>query len=113
MLSGLALCVVEGCGHGDDGIGDFLAEIVLGNLLHLGEQHGRDLLGEEAPRLALVAHLNARPPSVAKHAEWPLLEVALDVGVFKKTSGITTIHLIDVMTECVHNEYQTNYFAAS
>jgi hypothetical protein len=31
----LTLVVVEVCGHGDDGLGDLLAELGLSNFLHL------------------------------------------------------------------------------
>ncbi|RUP47142.1 NAD-specific glutamate dehydrogenase-domain-containing protein [Jimgerdemannia flammicorona] len=43
VLGRLALGVVEVCGDGDDGLLDGLAKLGLGDLLHLDENHGRNL----------------------------------------------------------------------
>ena len=47
VLGGLSLGVIEVGWDGDDGVLDVLTEVLLSDLLHLGEDHGRDFLWAE------------------------------------------------------------------
>ena len=54
ILGGLTLGVVEVGWDGDNGVGDLLAEVSLGGLLHLGQDHGGDFFGGEIPLLTTM-----------------------------------------------------------
>jgi hypothetical protein len=89
ILGGLPLVVVEVCGNSDDGLLDLLAELGLGNLLHLEENHGGDLLGGEGLLLAEVVDLNLGVAIVVDDLEGPRLNVLLDRGVIKPAADET------------------------
>lgn len=63
----------------DDGLLDGLANLGLSNLLHLGKNHGRDLLGRESLLLVEVVNLNVRRAVLVNDGEGPvLIESLLD-----------------------------------
>jgi hypothetical protein len=65
------------------GLLDGLAKLGLRDLLHLGEDHGGDLLGREGLVLAEVLDLNERRAILVDDGERPVLRVLLDIGVVK------------------------------
>lgn len=89
VLGGLTLVVVEVSGDGDDGLGDLLAELGLSNLLHLGENHGGDLLGGEGLGLVQVLNLDHGVSTLVDDLEGPRLNILLDDGVFESSSDKT------------------------
>lgn len=60
ILGSLTLRVVEVSRHGDNRVLDLLSKVSLGNLPHLSEYHGGDLLSLEGLGLSLVLDLNER-----------------------------------------------------
>jgi hypothetical protein len=60
---------------------NLLAEVGLGCLLHLNEDHGGDLLRGKALGLALEGNLNVGLAVLGNHLEREVLEIGLKVGV--------------------------------
>lgn len=60
VLSGLTLGVVKVGGNCDDGVDNLLAEVSLGDVLHLGEDHGTDFLRGKYLALAALFDLDVR-----------------------------------------------------
>ena len=89
VLGGLTLVVVEVSGDGDDGLGDLLAELGLSNLLHLGENHGGDLLGGEGLGLVQVLNLDHGVSTLVDDLEGPGFDILLDDGVLESSSNQT------------------------
>ena len=89
VLGGLPLVVVEVGGDGDDGLLDLLAELGLGNLLHLDEDHGGDFLGRESLGLVEVFDLDLGGSIVIDDLERPGLDVLLDGGVIESAADKT------------------------
>jgi len=83
VLGGIALGVVEVGGDGDDSLLDGLAKEGLGDLLHLDEDHGGDLLGGEVLDLAVVLDLDDGLGLDVNDLEGPVLHVGLNLGVLE------------------------------
>mmetsp|Transcript_6588 Transcript_6588/g.17841 ORF Transcript_6588/g.17841 Transcript_6588/m.17841 type:complete len:707 (-) Transcript_6588:24-2144(-) len=82
ILGRLALGIVEVRRDGDDSVLDLLAEVRLGDLLHLDEDHRGDLLGAEL--LLFAVELDGDHGLVRLAGDdfvGPVLDVRLDLGV--------------------------------
>lgn len=64
---------------GNDGVGDLLAQVGLGDLLHLAKNHGRNLLGSELLLLAVDLDLDNRLAILLDDLVGEVLDVGLDL----------------------------------
>ncbi len=91
-LGGLTLSVVEVRGAGDDGILDRLAQVGLGGLLHLLQNHSADFLGRVDLVLALDLHLNERLAIFVHDLVGVELGVTLDLRIVPAATN-QTLHI--------------------
>lgn len=63
---------------GNDGVGDLLAQVGLGDLLHLAKNHGRNLLGGELLLLAVDLDLDNGLAILLDDLVGEVLDVGLD-----------------------------------
>ena len=81
MCTNLSLGVIEVSRNSDDSVLHITAEVGLGSLLHLDQDHGAHLLGSEPLVLVLVIHLELGSAALIHHVEGPVLQVGLDAAV--------------------------------
>lgn len=70
---------VEVGGDSDDGVGDLLAQVGLGDLLHLAQDHGGNLLRSELLLLAVHLDLNNGLSILVNDLVGEVLDIGLDV----------------------------------
>jgi hypothetical protein len=79
---------------GDDGVGNLLAQVRLGNLLHLAKNHGRNLLGSELLLLAVDLDLDDGLAVLLNDLVGEVLDVGLDLLLVEfaaNQSPVTTV----------------------
>ena len=81
ILGGLTLAVVEVGGDSNDGVVDSLAKVGLSGLSHLGQDHGRNLLGGELLGLALELNLDDGLATLLDNLEGEVLHIGLDLSI--------------------------------
>mmetsp|Transcript_18509 Transcript_18509/g.40283 ORF Transcript_18509/g.40283 Transcript_18509/m.40283 type:complete len:256 (+) Transcript_18509:402-1169(+) len=101
ILGSLTLGVVKVGRNGDDSILNFLTQIGLGDILHLGKNHGTDLFSLESLFFSLVFNLDDRGASRSgNNSKRPVLHVRLNGGIGKFASdqslgiknGVVSVH---------------------
>ena len=89
VLGRLALSVVKVRRHGHDRVRHLAAKVRLGRLLHLGQNHGRDLLGRVLLDLVLERHLNERLAALVDDLVRHQLHVTLHRRIVEATANET------------------------
>ena len=89
ILGSLTLGVAEVGGNGNNGVGDRLAQEALGDLLHLTENHGGNLLGGEGLGGLVDVDLDLGLAILLDDLEGVVLDVLLNVLVIKLATNHT------------------------
>mmetsp|Transcript_3931 Transcript_3931/g.9611 ORF Transcript_3931/g.9611 Transcript_3931/m.9611 type:complete len:217 (+) Transcript_3931:1165-1815(+) len=89
VLGGLTLRVVKVGRDSHHSLGHTLAQVLLGNTLHVSQHHATDLLREEGASLALVLTLNGGLVILIDDFEGPVLDVLLDAGLGETATNQT------------------------
>ncbi|KAH3670626.1 hypothetical protein OGAPHI_001141 [Ogataea philodendri] len=96
VLGGLSLSVVEVSWDSHNSLLNLLADLGLSNLLHLGQNHRRNLLWRESLGLLQVLNLNLWVAVVVDDLEWPRLDVLLHrlVGESSTDQSLSVEHSV-------------------
>lgn len=86
--------VIEVGWDGDDRGGDLHTEVVFGNLFHLSEDHGRNLLWHVGGGLALGGHLDMWLSGLIDDVVWQELLVVLEILISERSTD-ESLHVVD------------------
>jgi hypothetical protein len=85
----LSLRIVEIGRDSDDSVVDVVTQVRLGGLLHLKENHRRNLFGRKLLLLSLVLHSDVRLTTLVENGKWEVLDVRLDLSIVEFTTDET------------------------
>ena len=89
ILGGLTLSLVEVGRNSHHSVLHLLAQVRLGNLLHLGQHHSRDFLGRELLLTIVGVHLHHRLSLLVDQAERPHLLILLHLRIAELATNHT------------------------